>query len=42
VTASLEDLGNARRVDLVALDYDPIQRMAADGRIWRITTGWRF
>jgi len=42
VAAAMEDLTDARRVDLVALDYDPIARMAADGRTWRITLGWRF
>ena len=42
VTASMEDLTDARRVDLVALEYAPITRMASDGRTWRITLGWRF
>ncbi|MDP1830573.1 MAG: TonB-dependent receptor [Geothrix sp.] len=42
VSASMEDLTDARRMDLVALDYAPIARMASDGRTWRITLGWRF
>ncbi len=42
VSASIEDLTNARRVDLVSADYDPIARMVSDGRTGRISLGWRF
>jgi hypothetical protein len=42
VAASIEDLTHARRVDLVPLDYEPIMRMASDGRQFRLTAGWRF
>jgi iron complex outermembrane receptor protein len=39
--ASVEDLGNSRRRDLVAPEYDPVTRMAADGRALRLTLGFR-
>ena len=42
VSAALEDLTNARRVDLVPTDYAPIARMTSDGRTWKLTLGWRF
>jgi iron complex outermembrane receptor protein len=42
VSASIEDLTNARRVDLVAPDYAPIARMASDGRMGRFSLGYRF
>ena len=42
ITGTLEDALNAKRVDLVPLDYLPINRMASDGRTWRLSLGWRF
>jgi hypothetical protein len=42
VRAVLEDAGQARRVDLVATDYDPITRMPADGRTLLLTVGVPF
>lgn len=42
VAAAVEDIGHARRVDLVALDYAPVTRMPSDGRTWRLSAGWRF
>lgn len=42
VRATLEDAGQARRTDLVATDYDPITRMAADGRTLFLTVGVPF
>lgn len=42
ISSSLEDLGQARRSDLVPLDYAPITRMAGEGRTWRLAAGWRF
>lgn len=42
VRATLEDAGHARRTDLVARDYDPITRMAADGRTLFLTVGVPF
>ncbi len=42
VSAAMEDLTDARRVDLVPLENAPITRMASDGRTWRISLGWRF
>jgi outer membrane receptor protein involved in Fe transport len=38
---SLEDVGSTRRVDLVAPDYDPIQKMPWDGPVARLTVGLR-
>ena len=40
--ATVEDAGQARRVDLVATDYLPITRMAADGRAFYLTLGLPF
>jgi len=40
--AVLEDAGNARRVDLVAADYQPITRMPSDGRTLFLTVGVPF
>ena len=40
--ATLEDVGQARRVDLVATDYAPITRMQADGRTLYLTLGIPF
>ena len=42
VRATLEDAGQARRVDLVATDYAPITRMPADGRTCYLTLGFPF
>jgi iron complex outermembrane receptor protein len=42
VRATLEDAGQARRVDLVARDYAPITRMASDGRSFYLTLGVPF
>jgi len=39
---TLEDAGQARRVDLVATDYSPVTRMAADGRTFFLTVGVPF
>jgi len=39
---ALEDAGQARRVDLVATDYSPVTRMAADGRTFFLTVGVPF
>lgn len=39
---TVEDAGQARRVDLVATDYAPITRMAADGRTLFLTLGFPF
>ena len=39
---TVEDVGQARRVDLVATDYAPITRMAADGRTFYLTLGIPF
>jgi len=39
---TVEDAGSARRVDLVATDYSPITRMAADGRTFFLTVGVPF
>ena len=40
--ATVEDALQARRVDLVATDYLPITRMAADGRTFFLTVGVPF
>ncbi|MBP1628480.1 MAG: hypothetical protein H6Q00_2955 [Holophagaceae bacterium] len=42
VRATLEDIGNAQRQDLVASDYAPITHMASDGRTFRLSAGLRF
>ena len=42
VRVTLEDAGQARRVDLVATDYAPMTRMAADGRTCYLTLGFPF
>jgi len=42
VRGALEDIGQAQREDLVAVDYLPIVRMASDGRTFRMTAGVRF
>lgn len=39
---TVEDAGQARRVDLVASDYLPVTRMAADGRAFLFTLGVPF
>jgi len=40
--ATLEDAGQARRIDLVATDYAPITQMPADGRTLFLTVGVPF
>nr|WP_320133073.1 TonB-dependent receptor [uncultured Holophaga sp.] len=40
--STLEDLGNAKRRDLVAGDYDPITQMASSGRTLQTSLGLRF
>lgn len=42
VRGTVEDLFNQRRTDLVAADYQPITRMAADGRTFLLTLGLPF
>jgi len=39
---TVEDAGQARRVDLVATDYSPITRMASEGRTCFLTVGVPF
>ena len=41
VQASVEDLGNSRRQDLVAPEYAPVTWMASDGRALRLVVGFR-
>jgi len=38
---SVEEVGTSRRQDLVASDYDPIQKMPWDGSVFRLTLGFR-
>jgi hypothetical protein len=39
--ATLEDLTNSRRQDLVGPEYAPVTWMRADGRALRVTLGFR-
>jgi iron complex outermembrane receptor protein len=41
VQATLEDLANSRRQDLVGPEYAPVTWMRADGRALRVTLGFR-
>ncbi len=38
---TVEDLGQARRRDLVAREYAPVQALPGDGRFLRLELGWR-
>jgi hypothetical protein len=42
IRGTVEDAGQARRVDLVATDYSPITRMPSDGRTFFLTVGVPF